>query len=72
MTKLGLVATREAIKSANLNVKDKKIGLFFGTSIGGIGDPIFQDGVINGEKDILEKYLLPLVMQEIFIVLQLL
>lgn len=55
VTKLGLVATNEAIKSANLEVKDKNIGLFFGTSIGGIGDIIFQDGVINGEKDDFRK-----------------
>ena len=42
VTKLGIIAAKEAIQSAQINIKVKKVGLFFGLSLGNIGDETFQ------------------------------
>lgn len=53
VTQIGVVATKEAVNSAQLDVKNKKVGLFLGTAIGGIGEPVFQEGYVQAN---LENY----------------
>ncbi|HZH61949.1 MAG TPA: beta-ketoacyl synthase N-terminal-like domain-containing protein, partial [Metabacillus sp.] len=49
---LGIGAGKEAITYANLgNSDDKKIGVFFGISVGNTGDQNFQQGIINSNLD---------------------
>lgn len=55
VTKIGLVATKEAIKSANLDVANKKVGLFLGISLGGVGETVFQEGFINSNQGNYKK-----------------
>lgn len=55
VTKMGMSAAKEAIKSANLDVTNKKIGLFFGISLGGVGETVFQEGYINANEGNFSK-----------------
>ncbi|MBS4210158.1 beta-ketoacyl synthase N-terminal-like domain-containing protein [Bacillus sp. FJAT-50079] len=50
VTKLGIAATREAVKSAQIDLKNKKVGLFIGTSLGASGEKIFQDSIEHGKR----------------------
>lgn len=54
-TKLGMVATEEAVKSARIDLKNKRVGLFFGTAIGGISEQVFQDSFVNARKENFKK-----------------
>jgi 3-oxoacyl-(acyl-carrier-protein) synthase len=47
VTQIGVVSAKEAIKSAQLDLENKKVGLFFGTAIGAIGEDVFQEGYVN-------------------------
>jgi 3-oxoacyl-(acyl-carrier-protein) synthase len=55
VTKLGIAAAKEAIQSANLNIKGKKVGLFFGISLGAIREDVFQDSVIYAREEQYRK-----------------
>ncbi|WP_325167479.1 beta-ketoacyl synthase N-terminal-like domain-containing protein [Lederbergia citri] len=55
VTKLGITAAKEAIESARLEVKDKKVGLFFGISLGAIREDVFQDSLIYTHQDQFRK-----------------
>lgn len=50
VTQIGIVAAREAVKSADLHVNNKKVGLFFGVSLGAGGEAIFQDAIIHSNQ----------------------
>ncbi|WP_100374292.1 beta-ketoacyl synthase N-terminal-like domain-containing protein [Bacillus sp. FJAT-45037] len=46
-TILGIEAGVEALKSANLDsLENKKVGIFFGTSVGNIQEDIFQEAIV--------------------------
>ena len=47
VTKLGIVAGREALKSAAIDLDGKKVGVFIGTSLGSITERPFQDSVLH-------------------------
>ncbi|MCM3729379.1 beta-ketoacyl synthase [Neobacillus cucumis] len=48
VTLMGMAAGKEAINQAALtNLKDKKVGVFFGTSLGSIGEKDFQKSILN-------------------------
>jgi len=48
VTLMGMAAGKEAIDQAKLiNLQDKKVGVFFGTSLGAIGEKIYQESIIN-------------------------
>lgn len=55
VSKLGIVAAREAIRSAALDVSNKKIGLFFGISLGASGEKIFQDSITYANEENYRK-----------------
>lgn len=48
LSKLGVLAAKEAILSANLDVNKngQRVGLFFGISLGVCGETVFQEGEI--------------------------
>ncbi|GAA0594353.1 beta-ketoacyl-ACP synthase II [Virgibacillus siamensis] len=45
VTKMGISAAKEAMKSARINIDDKKVGIFFGLSLGSTGERILRDGI---------------------------
>ena len=47
VTKLGIVAGKEALKSAEIDLDGKKVGVFIGTSLGSITERPFQDSVLH-------------------------
>jgi 3-oxoacyl-(acyl-carrier-protein) synthase len=48
VTLLGMAAGKEAVTQANLsNIHNKKVGVFFGTSLGAVGESIFQESIVN-------------------------
>lgn len=51
VAKLGMVAAKEAIKSANINVMNKKVGLFFGISLGASGEKLFQESLEHANNE---------------------
>ena len=55
VSKLGIAAGREALKSAAINLEGKKVGIFFGTSLGSITERPFQDSVIHINNDDYRK-----------------
>jgi 3-oxoacyl-(acyl-carrier-protein) synthase len=55
VTKLGMAATEEAIQSANLDLKNRKIGLFWGSSLGSFIEQSFQDSIILSNEDNYRK-----------------
>lgn len=55
VTKLGIVAAKEAIESAKLHVNNKKVGLFFGISLGAGGERSFQDSLVYAHEDRYRK-----------------
>lgn len=51
VTLLGMAAGKEAMSQAKLTyLQDKKVGVFFGTSLGSIGEKTFQESIINGHQ----------------------
>ncbi|MFJ5625525.1 beta-ketoacyl synthase N-terminal-like domain-containing protein, partial [Peribacillus loiseleuriae] len=47
-TLLGMASGKEALNQARLsNLADKKVGLFFGISVGAIGEKLFHDSIIH-------------------------
>jgi 3-oxoacyl-(acyl-carrier-protein) synthase len=56
VTKLGIVAAKEAVESANLQIsQNKRIGLFFGVSLGAGGESAFQESIIQANEDNFRK-----------------
>lgn len=55
VSKLGIVAGKEALKSAGVDLAGKKVGVFFGTSLGSITERPFQDSVIHINNDEYRK-----------------
>jgi 3-oxoacyl-(acyl-carrier-protein) synthase len=48
VTLMGMAAGQEAVDRAKLNnLQDKKVGVFFGTSLGATGEKIYQESIIN-------------------------
>ncbi|MDL4841773.1 beta-ketoacyl-[acyl-carrier-protein] synthase family protein [Aquibacillus rhizosphaerae] len=45
VTKLGIVAAKEAMNSANIDIEDKRIGVFFGISLGASGEELYQNTI---------------------------
>lgn len=50
VTKIGLAATKEAVDSSKIDLTNKRVGLFFGISLGGVGEEVFQEGFINSNQ----------------------
>ncbi|KMY49887.1 beta-ketoacyl-[acyl-carrier-protein] synthase family protein [Peribacillus loiseleuriae] len=47
-TLLGIASGKEALKQAKLSdLTDKKVGIFFGISVGAIGEKLFHDSIIH-------------------------
>ena len=46
VTKLGIVAGREALESSGIELEGKKVGVFLGTSLAAVTDPIILKGVL--------------------------
>jgi len=44
-TKIGIVAAKESIKSSRIDMKNKKVGLFMGTSLGAAAEKLYQDAI---------------------------
>lgn len=55
VAKLGMIAAKEAIQSAKLDVTNKKIGLFIGVSLGAGGESVFQDSIIYANQNKYRK-----------------
>lgn len=55
VTKLGIVAGREALQSARLDLAGKKIGVFFGTSLAAVTERPFQDSIIYANSEQYKK-----------------
>jgi 3-oxoacyl-[acyl-carrier-protein] synthase II len=52
VTLLGIAAGMEALNKARLsNLSAKKTGIFFGTSVGAIGEKVFQESILNVNQD---------------------
>lgn len=48
VTLMGMAAGKEAIRHSKLErLQDKKVGVFFGTSLGSIGEKTFQESILN-------------------------
>lgn len=45
VTQLGMVAAKEALESAKIDLSGKKVGVFFGLSLGATGEKIYQEAV---------------------------
>ena len=52
VTKMGIVAAREALESADIDLNGKKVGLFLGLSLGSSGEKVLQETIqyVNEEK----------------------
>jgi 3-oxoacyl-[acyl-carrier-protein] synthase II len=51
-TLLGMAAGKEALTYSKLgDLGNKKVGMFFGTSVGNIGEPTFQESIMNVKLD---------------------
>ena len=55
VTKMGIMAGREAIKSASIDLEGKKVGVFFGISLGASIDQLALDGVVHTHNDDYRK-----------------
>ncbi|MBU8878667.1 beta-ketoacyl synthase [Bacillus sp. FJAT-29790] len=56
VTKLGIKAAKEALEQAKItNLNEKKVGLFFGTSLGAGGEKSFQNAIIEGNRNNFNK-----------------
>lgn len=57
LSKLGIIAAKEAIHSAQIDVskEGKRVGLFFGISLGACGEKVFQDSVLYAKEDQYRK-----------------
>ncbi|XJZ26870.1 beta-ketoacyl-[acyl-carrier-protein] synthase family protein [Bacillota bacterium Lsc_1132] len=55
VTKLGMIAAKEALQSSNVNVQNKKVGLFFGISLGAGGEATFQESIMHGNEGNYKK-----------------
>lgn len=56
VSKLGILATQNAIKCANLDIdENKKIGLFFGISLGAGGESSFQESIMYAHENKYRK-----------------
>ncbi|WP_010529161.1 beta-ketoacyl synthase N-terminal-like domain-containing protein [Lentibacillus jeotgali] len=51
VAKMGISAAKEALQSADLDMEGKKVGVFFGLSLGSTGEKILRDGIqfVNDE-----------------------
>lgn len=55
ITKLGMAAAEEAVQSARLDLKNRKVGLFWGSSLGSCAEKDFLDAVIYANQDNYKK-----------------
>ncbi|QDP39923.1 beta-ketoacyl synthase N-terminal-like domain-containing protein [Radiobacillus deserti] len=55
VTKMGIKATKEAINSARIDLEGKKVGLFFGVSLGATGEELYQDAIKQANEDNYRK-----------------
>lgn len=55
VSKLGIVAGREALESAGVDLVGKKVGVFFGTSLGSSVDQYSLDAVVHANNDDYRK-----------------
>ncbi|RCW74971.1 beta-ketoacyl synthase N-terminal-like domain-containing protein [Saliterribacillus persicus] len=55
VTKLGIVAAKEAIESAKIDINDKKVGVFFGISLGASGEKLYQNTIKDANEDNYHK-----------------
>lgn len=57
VTKMGIVAAKEAIESAQIEAADnkKKIGVFFGISLGASGEKVFHNSIEHAYKEEYHK-----------------
>ncbi len=53
--KLGIVAGKEALESAGIDLEGKKVGVFFGTSLGSSVDQLSLDGVVHAHNSDYRK-----------------
>lgn len=55
VTKNGIIAAREAVKSAQIDLLGKKVGTFFGISLGASGEELYQNAIIHANNDMFRK-----------------
>ncbi|WP_079708747.1 beta-ketoacyl synthase N-terminal-like domain-containing protein [Paraliobacillus ryukyuensis] len=55
VSKLGMKAAEEALESADINLKQKNVGLFFGISLGASGEKLFQETIQHANNDNYKK-----------------
>ncbi|MEC5270395.1 beta-ketoacyl synthase N-terminal-like domain-containing protein [Heyndrickxia coagulans] len=55
VTKMGIAAVKEAIASSGLDVRHKKVGLFFGSSLGATGEKLYQDSIHYANQELYRK-----------------
>ena len=55
VSKMGILAGREALKSASIDLKGRKAGIFFGISLGASIDPLALEGVVHTHNEEYKK-----------------
>ena len=55
VAKMGIVAGREAVESAAIDLEGKKVGVFFGISLGASIDQLALDGVVHAHNEDYRK-----------------
>ena len=49
VSKMGIIAAREALASAKIDLEGKKVGTFFGISLGNAGEEVYRNAIVAAE-----------------------